>query len=294
MKDVLFKGAGTAIITPFSEEGINFLVFQKLIENQIKKGIDALVIAGTTGEAATMTEEEHKEVIRFAVEQVKGRVSVIAGTGKNETKSAIKLSRYAEQVGVDGLLLVTPYYNKCTQRGLIKHYQKIADHVNIPCILYNVPSRTGVNIEIETYKELAKHKNIVAVKEASGNIAHVARIRNTCQEDLTIYAGNDDQIVPMLSLGAKGVISVLANIVPNTVHDMCDLYFRGDVQKASKMQIDYMDLIDALFIDVNPIPVKTAMRILGYDVGIFRLPLCEMIEEHLHALKQSLARHSLL
>lgn len=294
MKERIFKGAATALITPFNEQGINFQAFEQMIENQIREGIDALVITGTTGESSTMTDEEHKEAIRFAVEKVKRRIPVIAGTGSNETGYAIQLSRYAESVGADGLLLVTPYYNKCTQRGLIEHYTAIAEHVTIPCILYNVPSRTGVNIQVATYAELAKHPRIVAVKEASGDISAVVRIRRACGDALDIYSGNDDQIVPMLSLGAQGVISVLSNVMPNLVHRMCDLYFQGKVSEAAKLQIDYMDFIDVLFSEVNPIPVKTAMREMGYDAGSFRLPLCEMESANAEKLKKVMKKYNLI
>ena len=241
-----------------------------------------------------MSDEEHKEAIRYTVEKVNKRIPVIAGTGSNETSYAIQLSKYAEEVGTDGLLLVTPYYNKATQKGLIAHYTAIADAVNIPIILYNVPSRTGVTIQIPTFVELAKHPNIVAVKEASGNLSAVAKIRHAVGDALDIYSGNDDQIVPILSLGGKGVISVLSNVAPKKTHDICQLYFDGKVEESAKLQIELIDLIDALFCEVNPIPVKVAMRMLGYEAGPLRLPLCEMEPAHEEQLRQALKEHGLL
>ena len=223
MKDVIFTGAGVAIITPFTEDGINFTELGRIIEDQIAGGTDAIIITGTSGESATMTDEEHKAAIKFAVDQVKGRIPVIAGTGSNETAYAVQLSEYAEKAGADALLVVTPYYNKCTQKGLLQHFRAIADHVNIPIILYNVPSRTGVNIKTETYAELAKYPNIAAVKEASGDLSAILKIRAACGDDLAIYSGNDDQIVPILSIGGKGVISVLSNVAPKVTHDICQL-----------------------------------------------------------------------
>ncbi|MCR5175337.1 MAG: 4-hydroxy-tetrahydrodipicolinate synthase [Anaerovibrio sp.] len=294
MKDIVFSGAGVAIITPFTDDGINFDELGRIIEDQIAGGTDAIVITGTTGESATMSDEEHKSAIKYAVDKVAGRIPVIAGTGSNETDYAIQLSRYAEEVGADALLVVTPYYNKCTQKGLVKHYYAVADAVNIPIIVYNVPSRTGVNIQVSTFKELSKHPRIVAVKEASGDLSAVAKIRHACGDDLAIYSGNDDQIVPILSLGGKGVISVLSNVAPKTAHDICQLYFDGRVQEASKLQIDYIDLISALFCEVNPIPVKVAMRMKGYDAGILRLPLTEMEPEHEALLKQCMKAHNLI
>jgi 4-hydroxy-tetrahydrodipicolinate synthase len=261
---------------------------------QIEGGTDAIIIAGTTGEAATMSDEEHKEAIKYAVEHTKKRVPVIAGTGSNDTAYAIQLSQYAEKVGADGLLLVTPYYNKCTQKGLIAHYTKIADAVNIPIIVYNVPSRTGVNIKPETYFELSKHRNIVAAKEASGDLSAIARTIRLCGDNLTIYSGNDDQIIPILSLGGKGVISVLANVAPQDTHLICQLYFEGKVDAAAKLQIDYIDLIDTLFCEVNPIPVKAAMKLLGWNVGSVRMPLSEIEPQHLDLLRAALISHRLL
>lgn len=294
MKDVIFTGAGVAIITPFTEDGINFTELGRIIEDQIAGGTDAIIITGTSGESATMTDEEHKAAIKFAVDQVKGRIPVIAGTGSNETAYAVQLSEYAEKAGADALLVVTPYYNKCTQKGLLQHFRAIADHVNIPIILYNVPSRTGVNIKTETYAELAKHPNIAAVKEASGDLSAILKIRAACGDDLAIYSGNDDQIVPILSIGGKGVISVLSNVAPKVTHDICQLYFEGKVKESADLQIDWLDLISELFSEVNPIPVKTAMRLMGYAAGPLRLPLCEMEENHLAALQAVMKKHGLL
>ena len=294
MKKVVFRGAGVAIVTPFTADGINFPEFGRLIDDQIAHGTDAIIVAGTTGEAATMNDAEHKEAIKFTVDRVEKRVSVIAGTGSNDTSYAIHLSQYAERAGADGLLLVTPYYNKCTQKGLVAHFQAIADSVNIPCILYDVPSRTGVSIKLTTYVELAKHPNIVAVKEANGDLSSILRLRHACGDELAVYSGNDDQIVPILSLGGKGVISVLSNVAPQATHDMCQLYFDGDVEKARDLQIAYTDLIDALFSEVNPIPVKTAMRLIGWAAGPLRPPLSEMEPEHAEQLKSALRAHELL
>ena len=294
MKKKVFRGAGVAIITPFTETGVNYTELGRIIEDQIAGGTDAIVITGTTGESATMTDAEHREAIRYTVEQVKGRIPVVAGTGSNETSYAIELSKYAEQVGADALLLVTPYYNKCTQNGLIAHYTKIADSVNIPAILYNVPSRTGVNIKTDTYATLAKHPRIVGVKEASGDLSAILRLRAATGDDFAVYSGNDDQIVPILSLGGSGVISVLSNIAPKATHDICQHYFDGNAAEAGRMQVAYADLIDALFCEVNPIPVKTAMRRLGYEAGPLRMPLTEMEPANAAKLDAALRAHDLL
>ncbi|SHK42540.1 4-hydroxy-tetrahydrodipicolinate synthase [Selenomonas ruminantium] len=294
MKKTIFRGAGVAIITPYTEDGINFPELGRIIDDQIKNHTDAIIITGTTGESATMSDEEHRAAIKFAVEHVKGRVPVIAGTGSNETSYAVELSKYAESVGADALLVVTPYYNKCTQKGLIAHYTAIADAVNIPIILYDVPSRTGVAIATDTYVALSKHPNIVAVKEANGDLSKILRLRAAVGDDLTIYSGNDDQIVPILSLGGQGVISVLSNVAPQETHDMCQAFFDGDVKKAAEMQIEYADLIDALFCEVNPIPVKVAMRKLGYAAGPLRMPLSEMESQHERQLEDALRRHGLI
>lgn len=294
MKKEIFRGAGVAIITPFTETGVNYNELGRIIEDQIAGGTDAIVITGTTGESATMTDAEHREAIRYTVEKVGGRIPVVAGTGSNETSYAIELSQYAEKVGADALLLVTPYYNKCTQNGLVAHYTKIADSVGIPAILYNVPSRTGVGIKTETYAKLSQHPRIVGVKEASGDLSAILRLRAATGDDFAVYSGNDDQIVPILSLGGSGVISVLSNVAPRAAHDICQHYFDGDVRTATKMQIDYTDLIDALFCEVNPIPVKTAMRRLGYDAGPLRMPLSEMEPAHAAQLDAALRKHGLL
>lgn len=294
MKEIIFTGAAVAIVTPFNESGINFEELKKLIDFNINNGTDAIVIAGTTGESSTMTDEEHKEAIKFTVEYVNKRVPVIAGTGSNDTAYAVELSKYAESVGVDGLLVVTPYYNKATQSGLVKHYTYIADSVNVPIILYNVPSRTGVNILPETYAQLAKHPRIVATKEASGDLSQVAKIKALCGDNLHVYSGNDDQIVPILSLGGKGVISVLSNIMPKEAHEICSLYFEGKVQESTKMQIDYLEIINNLFVEVNPIPVKTALGLMGYNVGHLRMPLFAMEGKNLETLKASLSKYKLI
>ena len=288
MKKVLFKGCGTAIATPFNENGVNYEAFARLLEDQVRGGVDAIIVCGTTGESATMSDEERKSVIKFAIDKIAGRIPVIAGTGSNNTMSAIANSKYAEEVGADGILVVTPYYNKTTQRGLIAHYEAIASSVNLPIILYNVPSRTGVNIEPETVYELSKIPNIVAIKEASGNISQVAKIAMLCGDDLAIYSGNDDQIVPVLSLGGLGVISVLSNIYPEYTHEMVMNYLNGNVKKSLQMQLDALNLINALFCEVNPIPVKAALNEMGYDFGSPRLPLTDIGEEHKKTLVKEL------
>lgn len=294
MKKTIFTGAAVAIVTPFNENGINFEELKRLIDFNIDNGTDAIVIAGTTGESSTMSDEEHKEAIRFTVEYVNKRIPVIAGTGSNDTAYAIELSKYAESVGVDGILVVTPYYNKATQSGLVKHFTYIADRVNVPMILYNVPSRTGVNILPETYVELSKHPRIVAAKEASGDLSQVAKIKALCGDNLDIYSGNDDQIVPILSLGGKGVISVLSNVMPKEAHEICSLYFEGKIEESAKMQTDYLELINNLFIEVNPIPVKTALGLMGYNVGNLRMPLFAMEGKNLETLKDSLKEYGLI
>ena len=291
----IFKGAGVAIVTPMkNNEEVNYDKLEELINQQIDGGTDAIVIAGTTGESATLTMEEHRDVIKAAIEFTKHRVPVVAGTGSNCTRTAIQLSQEAEEAGADGLLIVTPYYNKCTQKGLIKHFTSIADNVNVPIILYDVPSRTGVGITPETYAVLAEHPRIAAVKEASGNISQVAETMSLCGDKLTFYSGNDDQIVPLLSLGAKGVISVLSNVMPQETHDMCQLFFDGKVEEAAKKQIEYFPLIKALFCEVNPIPVKAAMNMLGYKVGTVRAPLTELTDAHKEVLKKALKDYGVL
>lgn len=276
MKRTVFTGAATALITPMKNGGIDYEKFSEVVEFQIAHKIDALVVCGTTGESSTLTDAEHRDLIKFCVEKVAGRVPVIAGTGSNDTDYAIDLSKFACEVGVDALLQVTPYYNKTTQRGLIKHFFAVADAVNKPIILYNVPSRTGVNIKPETYAELCKHENIAATKEASGNLSAVAETRYLCGDSLDVYSGNDDQIIPIMSLGGKGVISVLSNILPAETHKICADFLNGDIKSASDSQINYIPLINSLFCEVNPIPVKTAMNLLGFCSEEIRLPLCEM------------------
>ena len=288
MKKILFKGCGTAIATPFTEDGVNFEEFAKLIEFQIKQGVDSIVVCGTTGESSTMTDEERKTTIKFAVDTVNGRIPVIAGTGSNNTKHAIELSKYAESIGADGVLLVTPYYNKTTQAGLIAHYTAIAKEIHIPIILYNVPSRTGVNILPATALELSKIENIVAIKEASGNISQVAEIARLCGDNLSIYSGNDDQIIPILSLGGIGVISVLSNIAPKYTHDIVYHYLNGKNKLALDMQLNAIELINSLFCEVNPIPVKAALNMMGYHFGKPRLPLVEMSSANADILKKNL------
>ena len=288
MKKILFQGCGTAIATPFNEQGVNLEEFSKLIEEQIMQSADAIIVCGTTGESATMTEEERLQTIECAVKTSNGRVPIIAGTGSNNTKAVIEMNKKVEKLGVDGLLIVTPYYNKTTQKGLIEHYKTIAQNTTLPIILYNVPSRTGVNILPQTCLELSKIDNIVAIKEASGNLSQIAEIANLCREELTIYSGNDDQIVPILSIGGKGVISVLSNIKPKYTHEMCEKYFNGNTKEAAKMQIDAIPLIKALFSEVNPIPVKAALNMIGYNFGIPRLPLIEMSEDGKEKLKNTL------
>lgn len=288
MKKILFKGCGTAIATPFNEEGVNFKVFGDLIENQISEGVDAIIVCGTTGEAATMTEQERKDAIKFVVDKVAGRIPVIAGTGSNNTAAAIEMTKYVESIGVDGALVVTPYYNKTTQKGLVEHYKAIANSTKLPIIVYSVPSRTGVNVTPETALELSKIENIVAIKEASGNISQVAKIASLCGDDLNIYSGNDDQIVPVLSVGGIGVISVLSNIYPKYTHEMVYDYLNGNVAEATKKQLACLNVVDNLFSEVNPIPVKAALNMKGYDYGIPRLPLIEMSEGKKADLKKAI------
>lgn len=276
MKKEIFKGVGTAIVTPFTDNDVNYEEFGRLLEDQIKAGVSSVIVCGTTGESATMSEDEKKRLIKYAIDKTASRIKVIIGTGSNNTMSAIRMSQYAEEAGADGLLLVTPYYNKTTQEGLFVHYKAIADAVSIPIILYNVPSRTGVNILPETCQRLAQIENIVGIKEASGNISQVAKIASLCGDDLAIYSGNDDQVIPILSLGGKGVISVLSNVMPEYTVEMLDSFWRGDYKKAGKMQTDAIEMIDALFCEVNPIPVKYVLNEMGYDFGVPRLPLVEL------------------
>ena len=294
MKNTIFKGCGTAIATPFTEDGVNFEEFGKLLEEQIKQEVDAIIVCGTTGESATMTDKERKDTIKFAIDKVAKRAKVIAGTGSNNTRAAIELSKYAESVGADGILVVTPYYNKTTQTGLIEHYKAIAEAVTLPIIMYSVPSRTGVNINPETCVELSKIKNIVAIKEASGNLSQVAKIAALCRDKLDIYSGNDDQIVPILSLGGKGVISVLSNVMPRYTHDMTQKFFDGKIREATQMQLDAIDLIDALFSEVNPIPVKYALNLMGYNYGKPRLPLVELSAKNQERMRCAMKNHNLI
>lgn len=294
MKNTIFKGCGTAISTPFTENGVNFEEFGKLLEEQIKQEVDAIIVCGTTGESATMTDKERKDTIKFAIDKVAKRAKVIAGTGSNNTRAAVELSKYAESVGADGILVVTPYYNKTTQAGLIEHYKTIAEAVTVPIIMYSVPSRTGVNINPETCLELSKIKNIVAIKEASGNLSQVAKIASLCRDNLDIYSGNDDQIVPILSLGGKGVISVLSNVMPRYTHDMTQKFFDGKIREATQMQLDAIDLIDALFSEVNPIPVKYALNLMGYNYGKPRLPLVELSAKNQEKMRCAMKNHNLI
>ena len=286
----IFKGAGVAIVTPMTADGeVNYEVLGEMLEAQIAGGTDAIIICGTTGESATLSEEEHSAVIRYAIKKVNKRIPVIAGTGSNCTATAIKLSKEAEKDGADGLLLVTPYYNKATQKGLIAHYTAIAKAVSLPIILYNVPSRTGCNLQPETIAALVKNvKNIVGVKEASGNIAQIAKVKLLCGDDIDLYSGNDDQVVPILSLGGIGVISVLSNVAPKETHNMVMDYLNGDVEKARQMQLKAIPLIDALFSEVNPIPVKKAVNLMGWEAGPLRAPLTEMEASHAEVLKKNM------
>lgn len=276
MKNTIFKGVATAIITPFKNGEVDYESFAKLIEWQIQEGVNAIVAAGTTGEGSTLTDEEHKAVIKFCVDQVNGRIPVIAGTGSNNTSYAIELTKYACEVGADAMLLVTPYYNKATQNGLIASFTAIADASTKPCILYNVPSRTGCNIQPATVAKLAEHENIVAIKEASGNISQIAQIAALCGDKIDIYSGNDDQIVPILSLGGKGVISVLSNVMPKETVAMCNNYFNGKTSEATQLQLKLLSLVDALFCEVNPIPVKAGLAAMGFCDNDLRLPLTKM------------------
>lgn len=292
----VFKGAGVAIVTPFHKDGsINFEKFADLIEFQVNNGTDAIIVCGTTGEASTMTHEEHLSAIEFCIKQVAGRIPVVAGTGSNCTETAIYLSKEAERMGADGLLVVSPYYNKATQNGLYTHFKAIADSVKIPVILYNIQGRTGVNITPDTIVRLCRDvENIVGVKEASGNISQVAKILQLANGEIDVYSGNDDQIVPILSLGGKGVISVLSNVAPYETHRMCQLYFDGDVVESAKEQLRAIPLCDALFCEVNPIPVKAALNMMGYEAGPLRLPLTEMEDAHKEVLRKAMVEYGIL
>ena len=292
-KSVLFTGAGVALVTPMERDGrINYEKYRELIEYQITHGTDAIISVGTTGEAPTLEDDEHLHAFEVAIEQTNGRVPMIAGTGSNNTDHCIYMSREAKAMGADGLLLVTPYYNKTSQRGLIAHYSKIAASVDLPIILYNVPSRTGVNLQPKTIAELAKIPNIVGLKQASGNMSETAEIAALC--DLPLYSGNDDQIVPILALGGKGVISVLSNVLPQETHDICQAWFDGNVQLSLELQLKYLELANALFMDVNPIPVKEAMNQMGLEVGDCRLPLYAMTDAMKQTMTDVLKRYHLI
>lgn len=286
-RKTIFTGAATALITPFNEDGVNFEALGNIIDYQIDNGIDALVICGTTGEAATMPDREHLSVIEYAVKRTNGRVPIIAGTGSNDTAHCVELSKESQNLGADGLLITTPYYNKATQKGLIMHYDKVLEKTNLPIILYNVPGRTGMQYTIPTLKELAKDERIVGIKEASGNIEYVTEVARTCPE-LDMYSGNDDMVVPLLALGGKGVISVLSNVAPQATHDLCQKWFDGDIAGSRELQFKYLELIKALFCEVNPIPVKTAMNMMGFNAGPLRLPLCEMEEANYARLQNAM------
>ncbi|MDE7225186.1 MAG: 4-hydroxy-tetrahydrodipicolinate synthase [Acetatifactor sp.] len=292
----IFTGSGVAIVTPMNEDGsINYENFEKLVEFQIEGGTDAIIVCGTTGEASTMSHEEHLDVIRYCVEKVKGRVPVIAGTGSNCTETAVYLSQEAEKYGVDGLLLVSPYYNKATQNGLYTHFKTVADSVKVPIVLYNVPGRTGCNILPQTIVRLCRDcENIVGVKEASGNIGQIVQLAALAKGGVDIYSGNDDQIVPILSLGGKGVISVLANVAPRQTHEICAKYFAGDVEGSCRMQLEAIDLYGALFCEVNPIPVKKALNLMGMGTGSLRLPLTDMEEANAARLEKAMREYGLL
>ena len=295
MRTPVFSGACTALVTPFETSGaINYDAFGKQIDNQIAAGVDAVCVCGTTGESATMSIREHFAAVEFCVKRVDRRAKVIAGTGSNDTSAAIYLTEHAQDAGADAALLVTPYYNKASQTGLIRHYEAIADRVDIPLILYNVPGRSGVSFTAETYRALSENPKINGVKEASGNLSLVTHTRSLCGDDFYIWSGNDDQVVPMMSLSAKGVISVAGNIIPEVMVKMTHLCLDNDFQAASRLQIEYMELIDALFTEVNPIPVKAAMNLLGMEAGALRLPLCDISEKNLRILRQAMSRTGLL
>lgn len=295
MREPVFTGACTAIVTPFDANGaVNYDAFGRLIDQQIAAGVDAICVCGTTGETSTLSIREHIAVVEYCVKRVNHRVKVVAGAGSNDTSAAVYLSQHAQDSGADALLLVTPYYNKASQTGLIKHYEYIADRVELPIILYNVPSRTGVSFTAETYKTLSENPKFNGVKEASGNFSLLAHTRYLCGDDFYIWSGNDDQVVPMMSLGAKGVISVVCNIMPELMVDMSHACLEGDFEKAGKLQVEYMDFIDSLFIEVNPIPIKCAMNLVGMEAGPLRLPLCDMAPKNVEIMKAAMKRVGLL
>lgn len=295
MKHIIFKGAGVAIVTPMNQDmSVNYQMLCDLIEFQIAEGTQAIIACGTTGESCTLNHEEHCEVIRVTVEQVAGRIPVIAGTGSNDTRYCAELSQHAEELGADGLLLITPYYNKTSQRGLVEHFKAVAESVSLPMIVYSLKARTGMNVEPDTCYQLSKIPNIVGIKEANGDFSQIAKIRQICGDDLALYSGNDDQIVPLLSLGGVGVISVLSNILPRQTQEICSLYFEGKVQQSMQLQLDLLELINHLFIDINPIPVKQAMNMMGMQVGRCRQPLCLMDDSAQEMLRHSLQQVGLI
>ncbi len=295
MKRRIFTGAGVAIVTPMHEDGaVNFEKLGELIDFQIENSTDCIIICGTTGETSALETDEHIRCINYTTERVAGRVPVITGVGSNHTAYATEMSKQAKKAGVDGILCVTPYYNKASQQGLIYHYNAIADTTDLPMVLYNVPSRTGVCIQPETYKELSKHPNIVATKEASGDLSLIAKTIALCGDELSVYSGNDDQIVPILSLGGVGVISVLSNIMPRETHDICSLYLEGKTSESRDLQLSLISLINALFCDVNPIPVKEALNLMGKEVGPYRLPMCKTTPEKIKLIQSELKKHNLI
>ncbi|WP_010252124.1 4-hydroxy-tetrahydrodipicolinate synthase [Acetivibrio cellulolyticus] len=292
MRNPVFTGSGVAIITPFTDNGIDFEKLEELIEFQIKEGTDALIICGSTGEASTLPDDEHKSAIKFAVDKVNKRIPVIAGTGSNDTKHAVHLTEYAESVGADAILSVTPYYNKTTQKGLYEHFKIIANSVKVPVILYNVPSRTNLNIDPQTVKALSEIENITAIKEC--NLNQVGEIINLCGDSFSVYSGNDDQVLPLLALGGKGVISVMANIIPKDTHDLVATFMSGDIATSRKIQLRLLDLVKALFVEVSPIPIKAAMNLMGMNVGKCRLPLVDMSEKNFKYLQDTLKQYGLI
>ena len=295
MKKTIFTGSGVAIVTPMNADvSVNYDVLGELLEFQIQNSTDAIISCGTTGESATLSHEEHCKVLEYTIKKVNGRVPVIAGAGSNETPYALKLSQEAESYGADAILSVTPYYNKTSQTGLIKHFTYIADRINLPIILYNVPSRTGCNIKPETYFELSKHPNIVATKEANGDISALAKTISLCGDNLDVYSGNDDQTLPFLTLGGKGIISVFANICPKEIHEICKKFFDGNLEESRSIFLKYLDLMQGLFMDVNPIPVKEALNLMGWKAGSCRLPLCDMSDNAKNTLAQMLKRYKLI
>ncbi len=295
MKKRIFTGAGVALVTPMHADGsVNWEKLEELIEFQVNGGTDAIIICGTTGESATLTDDEHLKCIYFATEKANGRIPIVAGASSNDTRYAMMLAKESKQAGADGILCVTPYYNKASQQGLIRHYNMIADATDLPMILYNVPSRTGCNIQPQTYLELSKHPNIVATKEANGDIVSVAKTRALCGDALDIYSGDDDQTVPILSLGGIGVISVLSNVLPRQTHDICRLFFEGKIKESADLQLSMISMISALFCDVNPIPVKEALNLMGMNVGSCRMPLCDTSEANREFIRKQLELHKLI